>query len=156
MSSSHPSPRDSGLRIRVAPPEATFVDWPLVQRPWASLIALGLAAAATLLVSLAAGHWGVGALVATALAITLWKTWLPIHYQMNGAGITARVFGWRRSIPWTAIRHYRVLPGGVLLLPDSEATPLSPLRGLYLHAGDRQQEVLANIEYYLHGWTLSR
>ena len=68
------------------------------------------------------------------------------------------VFGrWKRRIPWSAIRTFEVRSDGALLVPDSVVTPLSPLRGLYLHWGDQREAVLASLEYYVHGWrTASR
>ena len=83
------------------------------------------------------------------LAITLWRTWLPVRYQIGGGGIVQVALGRRRRIPWTAILRYEVRPGGVLLLPDAIVTPLSPLRGLYLPWGGQREAVLASCEYYL-------
>jgi hypothetical protein len=151
MSSSVRPRHDSSLRIRVAPPEVALVDWPLVQQPLRSLLAATLTVGAGFLVAAAAGRWWAGGIAAGALAVTLWRTWLPVHYRLNGAGISQRVLGWRRDISWSAIAHYQELPGGVLLLPDLAAGPL-PLAGLFLHTGSRQAEVLANLDYYLQGW----
>ena len=153
MSSSAHQPRESGLRIRVAPEEVTLDNWPLRQQPITSLAALALATAASCLVGWAATHWAVGAIAATALAITLWRTWLPVRYEIGGGGVTQVLFGrWRRRIPWTAIVQFQVLTDGVLLLPDAAVTPLSPLRGLYLPWGRQRDAVLANLDYYMQGW----
>ena len=59
-------------------------------------------------------------------------------------------------ILWTAILNYQVFSRGVLLLPDAVATPLSPLRGLFLPWGSQKERVLDNIEYYLASWTASQ
>lgn len=88
--------------------------------------------------------------MALALALTLWRTWLPVQYELNISGITQSVLGLERRIAWTAIRTHQVRDDGVLLLPDESATALSPLRGLYLHWGGRRDEVLAQLNYYLH------
>lgn len=141
------------MRIRVAPEEVTLTDWPLTQRPIGSLVAIALAGGASWLVGWAAQHWAAGATAGVALAITLWRTWLPVRLEIGGGGVTQVLFGrWRRRIPWTAIRHYEIKADGVLLLPDSVATPLSPLRGLYLHWGDKRGKLLANLDYYLQSW----
>lgn len=158
MPSSIRHPRDSGLRIRVAPEDVTLVDWPLRQRPASSLVALGLAGGGSWLVGWATQRWEYGALAAVVLAITLWRTWLPVRYILNSSGITQVLFGrWKRRVPWTAIGAYKIRTDGVLLVPDAVVTPLSPLRGLYLHWGHRREAVLASLEYYVHGWrTASR
>jgi hypothetical protein len=152
MPSSARHPRDSGLRIRVAPEEVSLVDWPLVQRPVSSLLALALAGGVSWLVGWTM-RWEWGAIAAAALAVTLWRTWLPVRFDLNSGGVSQIIFErWKRRIPWSAIRAFEVRSDGVLLVPDSAITPLSPLRGLYLHWGDQREAVLASLEYYVHGW----
>jgi len=155
MPSSIRPTRDSSLRIRIAPEEVTLRDWPLVDRPLGSCVAIGLAAALSCLAGWAASSAAVGVVVGLLLAITLWKTWLPVRYQLGGSGIAQQVLFWRRRIPWTAIRRHELRPHGVLLVPDAELTPLAPLRGLYLHWGNRKTEVLSHLEYYLQSWNAS-
>jgi hypothetical protein len=152
MPSSIRPTRDSSFRIRVAPEELTIRDWPLIERPFGSLAAIGLAGGLSWLVAWAAGSPLLGGAVGGLLAITLWRTWLPVRYTLGGSGIAQQVLFWRRLIPWTAIQRHQLHRDGVLLAPDAELTALSPLRGLYLHWGRRQQEVLAHLEYYLQSW----
>jgi hypothetical protein len=149
-SSAHPA-RESSLRIRVAPEEVTIHDWPLRDRPLGSLLALTLGAAASWLVGWKTGQPTAGGLAAAVLAATLWRTWLPVRYELGGSGIVQTIFGWRRRISWIAIQRCEVKHDGVLLLPDATATPLSPVRGLYLHWGDKRDAVLAHLDYYLPG-----
>jgi hypothetical protein len=153
MPSSASQPHNAGLRIRVAPEPVSLVDWPLRQRPASSLAMLALAGGASWLVGWASMHWESGAIAAAALAITLWRTWLPTRFELSGSGITQVILGrFKRRIPWSAIGAYDVRSDGVLLIPDLVVTPLSSLRGLYLHWGDQRDAVLANLEYYVHGW----
>jgi hypothetical protein len=153
MPSSAHHPREPGLRIRVAPEEVALVAWPLAQRPAGSLLVLALAGGVVWLVNRASGRWEVAALAAAALAITLWRTWLPVRFEMGSGGIAQVILGrFKRRIPWSAIQAYDVRTDGVLLVPDAVVTPLSPLRGLYLHWGGQREAVLANLEYYVHGW----
>ena len=157
MPSSARHPRETGLRIRVAPEEVRLTDWPLRQRPFSSFVALALVGGASWLVGWAAQRWEVGAVAALVMAVTLWRTWLPVRYEIGGGGIVQVLFGrWRRRIPWTAILQYEIRSDGVLLLPDAVSTPLSPLRGLYLHWGDQREELLANLDYYLQSWHAAR
>jgi hypothetical protein len=153
MSSSARHPPGAGLRIRIAPDPVSLVDWPLRQRPASSLAVLALAGGASWIVGWASMHWEAGAIAAAALVITLWRTWLPTRFELSSSGI-AQVFAgrWKRRIPWSAIGAYDVRSDGVLLVPDPVITPLSSLRGLYLHWGDQRDAVLANLEYYVHGW----
>lgn len=147
---------ESGLRIRVAPEDVALIDWPLRQQPVRSLVALAAAALGVWLSGWMTGSpWLAGA-VAGALAVTLWRTWLPVSYELGGSGIVQSVLGWRRRIPWTAIKNYEMDEEGVLLLPDPVAAPLSPLRGLFLRWGERRSEVIAHLDYYLQSWHAAR
>jgi hypothetical protein len=152
MPSSLKPTRDSGLRIRVAPEDVIIRDWPLVQRPGGAIAALALAAAASCLVGWQTARWELGAAAGAALALILWRTWLPVRYELGSGGIVRVVLGRRLRIPWTAIPRYELREDGVLLLPDAVATPLSSLRGLYLHWGRQKEPVLAALDYYLGNW----
>ncbi len=136
-------------RIRVAPEEVTLVVWPLAQRPVESVLLLAVAVG----VSCFVGWWTsqplVGGGLAAALAIVLWRTWLPVTYVLGLSGVTQSVLGRSRRISWSAVRSFEIEPGGVLLSPDAQLVPLSPLRGLYLPWLGQREKVLATIEYYL-------
>jgi hypothetical protein len=137
MPSSAHQPRESSLRIRVAPEEVSLIDWPLVQRPVSSLVALALASGTVWLVGWASQRWEAAALAAVALAITLWRTWLPVQFDIGSGGIAQVILGrFKRRIPWSAIQSYDVRTDGVLLVPDPVITPLSP------RSGPRQSGVL--------------
>jgi hypothetical protein len=156
MPLSLPASRESSLRIRVAPEELTLVHWPLRQQPVASALAVLAAAGTSGLAGWATGSPLVGGSVAAVLLLTLWRTVLPVRYELSGSGIVQSLFGWRRRIPWTAILQFELDEQGVLLLPDAVRVPLSPLRGLYLRWGDKRGEVLAHLEYYLQSWHVAR
>jgi len=141
--------RDLGLRSRTAPEEVTIEDWPLRDRPVGSLVAVALAAGLAWLAGWATANWAIGALVAGALAVTLWRTWLPVRYELSGSGILQTVLGWRRRIPWAAVQQVELRRDGVLFSPDPIVAPLTPLRGLYLHWGEQREAVVAHLEYYV-------
>ena len=136
-------------RIRLAPEEVTLVVWPLRQRPVESALLLAVAAGASCFV----GWWTrqpfVGGALAAALAIVLWRVWLPATYTLGLSGVTQTVLGRSRRISWAAIRSHEIQADGVLLSPDAQLVPLSPLRGLYLPWLDSREKVMAHIEYYL-------
>jgi hypothetical protein len=149
MPSSTRPTRDSQVRLRAAPEEVTVDDWGLRDRPLASLVAMTLAAGASWLAALGSGSLPAGIAVAIVLAVILWRTWLPVRYQLGSGGVTQSVLGWRRRIPWLAIQRFDVRESGVLLLADPAPTPLAPLRGLFLPWGNQREEVLAIVEFYV-------
>jgi hypothetical protein len=142
-------PQREPQRIRVAPEEVTLVVWPLRQRPVESVLLLAVAAG----VSCFVGWWTrqplVGGGVAAAMAIVLWRTWLPVTFEVGISGIKQTVLGRGRRISWSAIRSHEIQADGVLFSPDAQLIPLSPLRGLYLPWLGERDKVLAHIEYYL-------
>jgi hypothetical protein len=149
---STPSP----LRIRVAPEEVTVRFWGLRDEPLGTWLRMILGAAVSLGVgSFLGSEWyGWGMLV--LVLITLWRTWIPLRFEIGPQGITQVVLARRTRILWTSILNYRIYSRGVLLLPDAAVTPLSPLRGLFLPWGSQRERVVANIEYYLASWAASQ
>lgn len=66
------------------------------------------------------------------LVLPLWRTLVPIHFEINSDGIARWNFGRRRLIPWESIRSYELGPDGVLLLPNREHFPLEPFHGFFV------------------------
>ena len=149
--SSASSPRDSGARIRVAPEQCALLIWPLRQQPLCVLTALAAALGVGWLIGSAYERTWLGALTAGLLVVTSWRMWLPVTYEVGASGVGRVVLGRRRRIPWAAVGGYEVRGEGVLLVPDIQVTPLSPLRGLYVPWLDQREKVLASVEYYLQG-----
>ncbi len=144
------------LRIRVAPEEVTVRFWGLRDEPLGTWLRVILGAAAAVVVSkfLENEWWGWGTM--GLVLITLWRSLIPLRFEIGPPGITQIVLGRRTRILWTFILNYQVCSRGVLLLPDAAVTPLSPLRGLFLPWVSQKERVLANIEYYLVSWTASQ
>ena len=151
MPSSIRPARDGSSRIRHAPEEVLIDDWPLRDRPMASSLGLTLAAGLVWLAVWATRNVPVGAAIGAVLLVTLWRTWLPVHYELGSGGIVQSVLGWRRRIPWTAIRRYEPRSDGVLLFADATTVGFAPLRGLYLYCGDKRDAVIAQLQHHLVG-----
>ena len=155
MPSSIPPTRESVPRGRVAPAEVTVVDWPVRDQPLGASLALALAAGAVWLADWATGNGLAGVVLGVLLAVTLWRTWLPVKYQLGGGGVEQKVLGFSRRMAWGSIRNYEVRGDGLLLFFDAELSKLSPLRGVYIRWGGQREAVLANLEYYLPGRALA-
>jgi len=139
----------------VAPAEVTVVDWPVRDQPLGASLALALAAGAVWLADWATGNGLAGVVLGVLLAVTLWRTWLPVKYQLGGGGVEQKVLGFSRRMAWGSIRNYEVRGDGLLLFFDAELSKLSPLRGVYIRWGGQREAVLANLEYYLPGRALA-
>lgn len=131
------------------PPPVRWRSWPLrddVLR--AVLLVIGLLLVAGGLAWLSGAAY-LGALAMAALLVALWRFFLPVVFELSGEGVSQRLFGRPRLIPWRAVRRYEVRRAGVLLLPDENRSPLAPLRGLYLPWTTHRDEVLAHVGHYL-------
>src|SRR5262245_54455348 len=114
MPSSIRSMNDPVLRPRPIPDEVWLVDWPLREEPIGSSLALALAAGAGWLAAWATGSAVMGILILALLALTLWRTWLPVRYQLGTGGVVQSVLGWDRRIAWLEIGRYELQKDGVI------------------------------------------
>ncbi len=124
--------------------------WPLMKNPLRSGAVLAGVAAVGLLVWTAVGSWPLGLLASAALAVALWRYFLPITFALSEYGVDQWIYGRRLRIPWRAIRRYQVCSAGVLLVPHGERTIMAPFRSLYLPWEGHCDEVLAYMRHYLN------
>jgi hypothetical protein len=109
----------------------------------AGLLAAGLAVRGV------TGYTYLALLAVAALALSLWRFFLPVVFTISAEGVNESLLGRDRRIPWLAIRRYEVYPKGVLLLPHSDAARVDCFRGLFLPWGDHRQEIVALLNYYI-------
>jgi hypothetical protein len=85
-------------------------------------------------------------LAVAALALTMWRMFVPVEFELGHEGIDQQILGRRYRLPWTAIKRYEVLASGVLVLPAAAARPLDVLDGLFLPWANHRGEILAILE----------
>lgn len=151
MSSPAPqsTPQPKVVVVDEQSPSCEFSRWPLRDEPVAASIVICV----TLLVSSGIGYlggtlwWGVVA--AMALAISLWRMWIPVETQLSELGViqTALRRTWRR--PWDTFVGYEVRNDGVLLLPVEDNSMLGRLKGLYISFGDQRDDILEVVDEHL-------
>ena len=126
-----------------------FRRWPLRDEPVASSIVFCV----SLLVSIGIGYLGGtfwwGGIAAIALSVSLWRMWLPVHFQLSELGVIQTVVRrtWRR--PWESFVGYEVRNDGVLLLPEEDNSLLGRLKGLYISFGNQRGEILEVVSEHL-------
>jgi len=136
----------------LAPEDVVVWNWPLRDEGLKSWAMLATA------VALVAAVWSIWRdapftiLAATALALSLWRLWLPVKWELGLTGVTQTALGLRRRIPWMAIARFEYAPAGVWLFSDREE---SSLRGVFIGYGGQRERVTACIDYYLGTWTSS-
>jgi hypothetical protein len=133
-----------------APPSSLRWDsWPAGENALAGFVVAVSLAAVGLLVHRITAQVHLAALSVGAVSLALWRFFLPIRYELNQDGVQQWILGGRRGIPWDSIRRYEVCRTGVLLLPFHDDCTMDAFRGLYLPWGNRRDEVLARIRYYV-------
>ncbi len=125
------------------------MDWPLRDEPIGSSLALALAAGAGWLTVWATDSAAMGIAIVALLGVTLWRTWLPVRYQLGSSGVVQSVLGWQRRLAWLEIARYELQHEGVILFCDAEGAPLAALSGVYIRWGEHQDKVQAILEFYL-------
>jgi hypothetical protein len=145
------SVRDAPFYLRTPPRDVRVTNWGLRDDPWRSIAAMLLAAAVAGAASFYTHSVIAGSLAAAALGVSLWRTWLPIGYEFDPAGVTQIVIGRRRAVPWLAISAFEFTPRGVLLFPHGEPTRWNAARALFVHWSGKRQEITEVVEYFLGG-----
>lgn len=131
---------------RVAPPPLRWRSWPMEEGGPPAWLLTGTLLALTGLVAwvMASAVWALAA--CGLLALTAWRYFVPIYFEINAHGIFQELFGMRRRITWRAIGHVQLCRDGLLLAPGDVCCPA--LRGLYLPWGRHRTEVQALVSYY--------
>jgi hypothetical protein len=145
------SVRDAPFYLRTPPRDVRVTNWALRDDPWRSIPMLALGAVVAVGAGVATQSVLTSCLAAIAVAISLWRTWLPVGYDLDPGGVTQIVFRRRRVIPWLAIADYEFTPRGVLLYPHGEPTRWSAAKALFILWSGKRQEVSEIIEYFLGG-----
>jgi len=140
---------EKDTETRPAHPPLRWRSWPLRQNASRSALATAGLLLAALVVYCLAGRVVLALLALAALAAACSRFFLPVEFELGEAGVSQRIFGRRRLIPWRAIARYEVCSAGVLLLADADRSPLAPLHGLYAAWLGNRDEVLAVVRRYL-------
>ncbi len=129
-------------------PPLGWRSWPLREdRAHAAMVLLGVLLVGVL-VSLLSGRVFLGGLAAGVVALSMWRFFLPVVFEIDHRGLNQWLLGRRRHIPWTAVKRHQVCTAGVLLLSQKDEDRMCPLRGLYVPWSEHRQELLDFIEYH--------
>jgi hypothetical protein len=128
------------------PNNLRLTNWPLVDdalRAWPTII-MGIG------VSVFAGYWSqsiaMGILCLVVINLAIWRTWIPVCFELGPKGIEQTMLGRQVRIPWRAIARYEVTRRGVVLLSETNRTPF---RSLYVRWRDDREQLLQLVEYYV-------
>jgi len=123
--------------------------WPVREQTLRSLLVTAGLLVGTVVVYLIAGRVVLSLLALAAVMTALWRFFVPVQFELSEVGLGQRILGRQRRIPWHAIARYDVCSDGVLLSPEEELLPMTPLRALYLPWTTHREEVLCRVRCYL-------
>lgn len=129
--------------------QLTIHNWPLLHEPVIAWFTLSLIAAVSYGAASLAGTATAGLLIGAGLGAAAWRLWMPVRFEIGPTGISQIVLRRRRRITWNSIGAWRAVRKGVLLSPFSGPPLRTALRGIYIHGGPRQGELVACLQYYL-------
>lgn len=121
--------------------------WPVIDSVW-ELLGLSTVLVLVPLVTWSlSGRTALTVLCTFAVGAVTWRHFFPTICEVNALGVTQRLFGRTKRIPWLSIDRYVVGRKGVFL--TSAGAPLELFRGLYLPWGAHREQILASLRYYL-------
>lgn len=117
----------------------TLGRWPPRDEPKAAAVLAAAIVSLAVIVGVETASVALASLVALALVLAAWRTFLPVTFVLDATGIEQRVLFLRRQIHWAAIARCEFWPSGVRLLRASAPHPLDALRSLFIPwQGDRE------------------
>jgi hypothetical protein len=129
--------------------ELEITSWPLRQEPIRSAAVLLLIAAVTTYALLATASWMVGIVTLLALLSSVWRLWIPVHFELGRRGVVQRVGSRRRRTHWREISGYQLRGRGAFLLMDDRPGPLSLLGAIFLRYPAQPDQLRELLEFYL-------
>lgn len=121
--------------------------WPVIDSVWELLGLSTILVLVPLVTWSLSGRTALTVLCTFAVGAVTWRHFFPTICEVNALGVTQRLFGRTKRIPWLSIDRYVVGRKGVFL--TSAGAPLELFRGLYLPWGAHREQILASLRYYL-------
>ncbi len=132
-------------------PVMQIANWPLRDDRVESIWVLVLVAVLSFIAARVGDSVYLGVVVGACLIISVWRMLAPIRYELDARGVQQICAGRRRFTAWSDFASYRFDPNGngVMLLHEEGPLALNALRGVFIHAGDRREELESLVAFYL-------
>ncbi|MHB0957370.1 MAG: hypothetical protein ACYC6N_09970 [Pirellulaceae bacterium] len=137
--------------VPASPPARVLqvVNWPVRDDPLSALIGGAICGTMGLVAGGLSASWSMGLLTTLVGMLCLWKLWIPIVCELGPAGITFRMFRFRRHMAWRQIEWVSPAARGVWIGGSEAATRPGSDRNLYL-PWRRRPHVLREFHDYYH------
>jgi hypothetical protein len=121
--------------------------WPLVERPTLAWAGVGVLLAISIAVGFVAASLATGGLAFAALLLSVWRSMVPVDFELGPDGITQTILGRKRHLRWREFGVVRTGPRGLLLLLTDQPTAFDVLRGVYVPWGKHRDTIQAIIQH---------
>ncbi|HEX2477181.1 MAG TPA: hypothetical protein VHK01_20665 [Lacipirellulaceae bacterium] len=123
--------------------------WPLVDKKrWSWMALVGIAAVGAF-VSYFGNSWLLASLAMAGLTATLWKFFVPVHYELGSLGLRRSAFGRTTFLAWQAVRAYQVRPTGAVLFSRPDPTAIDLLRCVFVPYPAEEDDALCALREHL-------
>jgi len=129
--------------------ELTIYSWPLRQEPGRSASWLALILSVTVYATIFTASWLVGILVLLTLLGSVWRLWLPVHFEFGPRGVTQRIGSRRRQVPWGAITRYQLRRRGVFLFADHRQGLFAPFQAIFVRYPTKPERLRELLDLHL-------
>ena len=120
--------------------------YPLVDDFPRSLLCVAVFVGFCVLTGLAFGGVGYGVIAAVLVGGSLGRYFLPTYFALDEDGVTIRMLGRSRTIPWTDVKRISVRSCGMFLSPFPAPSRLDSFRGAFLRFRGNADEVTRFVE----------
>ena len=121
-----------------------FSSWLLIERRWTVVLLLLTAAAISIVFGRSSGHPLWGTVAFGLFLLSIWRSFVKVHFEINANGIVRWTFGRKTFIAWEEIRSYRQQPNGILMFPHADRYPLESFRSFFLPVPELLREDIQN------------
>lgn len=123
-------------------------NWPLRDDGPAAWLVLIAAVAISVGVGILSSSVIAGGVSMFALAVSLWRLWLPVRFEIGPRGIAQQVFGSRRLIIWRNIPRVEIREQGIIFHASSNPSRFALLRSIYVRDRDHRRAILDILERF--------
>ena len=134
---------------RPLPSPLRWRSWPVRDKPLRAALVVAIFTAVGLVVFRLTGQTTMAWAGVLAMAISVWRVFVPVDYELSVGGVDQWILGRRQHSPWPSIRGYEIFTGGILLLPQGQVCPMDAFFGLFLPWSQHRDEVLAHLRRHL-------
>ncbi|MFT5525731.1 MAG: hypothetical protein ACI9HK_003701 [Pirellulaceae bacterium] len=129
--------------------EMFLANWPLRDESPGSWVLATLCIAGPLVMGALCENLLVGGIGAVVICLVFWRLFTPVSFLLGPNGIMETAMGRSRKSSWRQYATFMRKPNGVLLVPLSPDGNPPVMRGTYIYAGRRREQLIELLGVHL-------